>query len=55
MVGIKILQEIVGGRPGRKGQRKQLVHFPIKIYRRGKGQSSGSQSMVPAVIFLRTC
>ena len=34
MVGIKILQEIVGGRPGRKGQRKQLVHFPIKIYRK---------------------
>ena len=45
MVGIKILKEIIGGRPGRKGQRRKLVHFPIKIYKRGKGQSNDSQNM----------
>ena len=39
MVGIKILQEIVGGRPGRKGQRKQLVHFPIKISEEVRGKA----------------
>ena len=45
MVGIKILKKIIGGRPGRKGQRRKLVHFPIKIYKRAKGQSNDSQNM----------
>lgn len=35
MPGIKILKEMVGGRPGRKRQRKQLVNFPMKVHRRG--------------------